>query len=106
LERALMGAFDFLATPRPTSGDAIWDRLVRLVQSMSATEWIRGVDLVAGAEGNPIPHGQPTAPKFFSVSLVGAGAATAIVTKDPVIGANFLRIYTTADCKVDIELRL
>jgi hypothetical protein len=101
-----MPAFAFLANPRPKDADGIWDRLVKLVRSMSATDWIPGVALKAGAEGNLIPHNQTTAPKFFTAHLVGTTASSAIVTRDPTIGPSFVKLYTTIACTVDIELRL
>lgn len=101
-----MGAFDFLPTPRPKDAGEIWDRLVRLVQSMFGVVWIRSVALTAGAEGNLVPHGQTTAPKFFTAHLTGTGASAAVVTRDPAIGPAFVKLYTTADCTVDLELRI
>jgi len=101
-----MAGFDFLPNPRPKDGDAIWDRLVRLVASMTATIWVKSVALKAGAEGNLVPHGQTTAPKYFTADLVGTEASSAIVTRDPVITQNFVKLYTTVDCTVDLELRI
>jgi hypothetical protein len=100
-----MPGFDFLASPPPAAVPDLWDRIVRLVLSMTALVPIEGQELVAGPEGNLVPHGQTTPPKFYSVDLVGDSASTAIITKGP-IGPRFLTIYTTADCTADIELRL
>lgn len=77
--------------------------LDRLVESLFDERVIAGVQLVAGAGGQLVSLDGFRASRA-SVQVTGGAASTAVVTVGQ-IDETHVRLYTTANCTVDVYLR-
>jgi hypothetical protein len=100
-------ALQFSSQPVPQALAEFFERVKALVYSLSPDQTRlvqRGVDLVTGADGQLVRHGQePATPKSASAVVRGDSASAAVVTVGEITSTH-VRLYTTADCTVDLSV--